>query len=349
MDGVTEPMASQMISAGLADVDWKEIQEHYETKNTENADSPEASEVKSSQALKAMGGPIAEHKFEDIGIEHPDYFQGRGVMGTEFDMVFVGIGDSLKEAADDALDQAAGTGYELTESINAEAEGLSAEVPADLAPSEDENDPNQLYYHAAFYVKDGVSAAVKGEQESGERQDDHKKALETAKTLTDAIEDHAVADADTTERKEKFEKIAASLNPVITRKGDRRKITYKSYLKRVKALKNKTHKAALVILGYVPEHWDVITTSLMKDGVLLTSPRRKLNLLKPLRAGHTLEEIRMIAASAGVTMGQLHGALEKIKAQKPLVPKPADDAGPGKVWAWDSEKEAWYSADASTG
>ena len=42
-------------------------------------------------------------------------------------------------------------------------------------------------------------------------------------------------------------------------------------------------------------------------------------------------------------------AKKKIKAERPTEPKPADDPGPGKVWAWDSEKMAWFQADASTG
>jgi hypothetical protein len=56
---------------------------------------------------------VSEHQWEDIGIEHSQYFPGRGTAFTEWDDVFVGIGDTPEEAAEDALEYAAQCGYEL--------------------------------------------------------------------------------------------------------------------------------------------------------------------------------------------------------------------------------------------
>lgn len=43
----------------------------------------------------------------DLGIEHPDYFQGFGVSFTRFDDAVVGVGSTPAEAYADALEQIA--------------------------------------------------------------------------------------------------------------------------------------------------------------------------------------------------------------------------------------------------
>ena len=59
-----------------------------------------------------------QHEIEDIGVDYPDYFTGRGVSFTKWDDVFVGIGNSPWEACEDALEQAASAGWAVDDIPN---------------------------------------------------------------------------------------------------------------------------------------------------------------------------------------------------------------------------------------
>lgn len=48
---------------------------------------------------------IVAYEIIDHGVEHSQYFQGCGTYGTEYDEVFIGVGNSLKEALSDAAEQ----------------------------------------------------------------------------------------------------------------------------------------------------------------------------------------------------------------------------------------------------
>jgi hypothetical protein len=48
---------------------------------------------------------LIEYEIIDHGMEHSQYFQGCGTSHTRFTHVWTGIGDSAKEAYNDALDQ----------------------------------------------------------------------------------------------------------------------------------------------------------------------------------------------------------------------------------------------------
>ncbi len=50
----------------------------------------------------------------DHGIEHSQYFQGCGVSHTRYTDVATGIGDTPSEALDDALEQLASAGYDVS-------------------------------------------------------------------------------------------------------------------------------------------------------------------------------------------------------------------------------------------
>jgi hypothetical protein len=50
---------------------------------------------------------ITEHEIRNHGVEHSQYFQGAGTAFTRFDACYTGIGDSLGEALDDAVEQLA--------------------------------------------------------------------------------------------------------------------------------------------------------------------------------------------------------------------------------------------------
>ena len=47
------------------------------------------------------------------GMEHEQHFQGCGVSGTGYTAVFTGIGNNPGEALDDALEQAAMSGWDV--------------------------------------------------------------------------------------------------------------------------------------------------------------------------------------------------------------------------------------------
>ena len=59
---------------------------------------------------------INEYEIINHGIEHSDYFQGCGVSCTEFTAVATGIGNSEKEALDDAMAQLAQMDWETSSS-----------------------------------------------------------------------------------------------------------------------------------------------------------------------------------------------------------------------------------------
>lgn len=50
---------------------------------------------------------MRDYEVVDLGIHHPDYFQGFGVSFTEFDNCTYGIGCDPAEALDDCLEMAA--------------------------------------------------------------------------------------------------------------------------------------------------------------------------------------------------------------------------------------------------
>lgn len=61
-----------------------------------------------------MQKPI-EHSLEDHGIENASYWQGAGVSFTNWEACFTGVGSTPKEAAEDALEQAACSGWDVDE------------------------------------------------------------------------------------------------------------------------------------------------------------------------------------------------------------------------------------------
>jgi hypothetical protein len=53
---------------------------------------------------------VADYQLLDHGVEGSQYFQGCGVIGTQFESVVTGCGENFAEALDDALDQIAQDG-----------------------------------------------------------------------------------------------------------------------------------------------------------------------------------------------------------------------------------------------
>jgi hypothetical protein len=65
--------------------------------------------------LSGVYGGMKPSAYEivDHGIEHEQSFQGCGVFGTGYTAVFTGIGDNPCEALEDALEQAAMSGWDV--------------------------------------------------------------------------------------------------------------------------------------------------------------------------------------------------------------------------------------------
>lgn len=62
-------------------------------------------------------GLVEEFEWDDYGMTNSSFFSGAGSHG--FDAVFVGAGDNPAEAADDALEQAGMTGWDVEEIVKA--------------------------------------------------------------------------------------------------------------------------------------------------------------------------------------------------------------------------------------
>lgn len=96
------------------------------------------------------GKRIGEYELEDIGIDHAQYFTGRGTAYTNWDYVFVGVGDNPAESIDDALDQAAMDGWNVEQiQPNWPTEPSASEG---IGPDED----SELYYYSAVWIKDAA-------------------------------------------------------------------------------------------------------------------------------------------------------------------------------------------------
>jgi len=73
----------------------------------------------------------ARHQILDHGVEYEQYFQGCGTSFTDYTDVYTGIGDSAKEALEDALEQAATCGWDVDSIENNESNALDVTEGAD--------------------------------------------------------------------------------------------------------------------------------------------------------------------------------------------------------------------------
>ena len=86
-----------------------------------------------------------EYELEDIGIDNSQYFSGRGTAYTDWQAVFVGIGDNPAESIGDALDQAAESGWDVRH--------INPGWPDHPSVAELYPDSEDLYYYSAVYVR----------------------------------------------------------------------------------------------------------------------------------------------------------------------------------------------------
>lgn len=85
---------------------------------------------------------VIMYEVEDIGLEHVQYFTGRGIAYTEWEAVYVGTGDTAHEALENALDQAA----------MEEWPGID-EIENTMSQEELYLGHDEMHYYVALYVK----------------------------------------------------------------------------------------------------------------------------------------------------------------------------------------------------
>lgn len=127
-----EQLAFEFISLGIKEGEWTldDFRADYDKK----------------YVLGSKGREVEDYEFEDKGVEHPDYFQGAGVSGTEWDEVFVGIGNSARDAALDAIElwlMSVGHVDSKLEEITADAEAMG----------EEEDSGDDTFHYVALYVQ----------------------------------------------------------------------------------------------------------------------------------------------------------------------------------------------------
>jgi hypothetical protein len=93
---------------------------------------------------------------EDMGVDHEQYFPGVSI-AHKWDEVYVGIGSTLAEAIDDALEQAAqntgSVGAAVVNSVADLSEGFSEEeLYEPLADDCQEDEECPHHHYVAFYV-----------------------------------------------------------------------------------------------------------------------------------------------------------------------------------------------------
>ena len=100
------------------------------------------------------GIKLDSYEVRDYGVDHAQYFQGAGVAFTEYDEVFLGVGDTLAEAFEDACDNAASSGWDVTDvDYYTAADNSSAHDSCD----EEEHDECEMYRHVGLFVRQAIA------------------------------------------------------------------------------------------------------------------------------------------------------------------------------------------------
>lgn len=110
-----------------------------------------------NKGVKGMKKLIYEYEIVDHGVEHEQYFQGCGVSWSQYDEVYTGIGASMHEALDDAAEQAACSGWEISSELNNEIETADKTNRSDETKHTDCGDENcfadGVYYYASIRLR----------------------------------------------------------------------------------------------------------------------------------------------------------------------------------------------------
>lgn len=90
--------------------------------------------------------------FVDHGVHHHQMFPGCGVAFTEFDYAFNGIGHTARQAAEDALENAATVYFEgnFEEDFKEAEQAVEEQFGPLVEPEEDELQPEGCHYYVTF-------------------------------------------------------------------------------------------------------------------------------------------------------------------------------------------------------
>lgn len=109
---------------------------------------------------------IGTYELIDHGIDHANYFQGCGVSHTSFDYVVTGCGENAKEAFEDALEQIAQDGYDVSTLEESEPDYQSekaenASVTNYFAKrGEEPAEDCELYYYLSIRWNEGTYTGI---------------------------------------------------------------------------------------------------------------------------------------------------------------------------------------------
>jgi len=92
-----------------------------------------------------MKTKVSEYHIESHGLDHPQYFEGVGIVGTCWDDVAVGCGDTEAAAYEDARESLAQRDWDVSSLPSASDAGMDAE---EVAPKDSE-----WWYYVAVYVR----------------------------------------------------------------------------------------------------------------------------------------------------------------------------------------------------
>lgn len=91
----------------------------------------------------------SDYSIDDMGVDHPSYFQGAGVSFTDWEDCYVGIGNTPYEALKDALDNAACSEWDVEEIPNT----LSDESDIPEPELGDDDEPSELQHYVVLYLR----------------------------------------------------------------------------------------------------------------------------------------------------------------------------------------------------
>lgn len=96
--------------------------------------------------------PVGYYYWEDLGVDHAQYFPGVSVVFTGMDEVYVGVGSTPGEAAEDALESAAQAGWDVDAiEIPAEIQESTIDAHADCPPDDEDC---ELHYYVALFLRE---------------------------------------------------------------------------------------------------------------------------------------------------------------------------------------------------
>lgn len=105
---------------------------------------------------------ITEYEIVDHGIDHEQYFQGCGVAFTDFDDVATGAGNDALEAIDDALEQLAMRGYDISALDDIEHYDTRSSVSRLAANTNESFDAHWYYLSIRVKTSDALEDSTHG-------------------------------------------------------------------------------------------------------------------------------------------------------------------------------------------